>query len=250
MVRDSQVRLLRKKMADGLRQEAAAAAAGMSVRSARMWQDGPLPSETKEERAWRTRPDPFEAVWDKEVMPLLVADKHGVLEATTVARRVAPTTRRRIRPFAPLLVEDPKRDTAERYAISVDDLDAACPHHRRTKTKALVVGAIREREASPIDDDVDDRLPVTPSHRRLDGHTDQGADRDTRIRRRVLGTLALGAGRYDFTDFAAWMFGEGGCQSNDSRRPSLVAKFCVPKLLVGPLSRCCRCSSHARQNRS
>ena len=36
--------------------EAAAAAAGMSERTARKWQRGPLPSETKEPRTWRTRP--------------------------------------------------------------------------------------------------------------------------------------------------------------------------------------------------
>lgn len=84
MVRDAQVRLLRKKMAEGLTQEAAATAAGMSVRTARTWQEGPLPSETKEERTWRTRPDPFAAVWDAEIVPLLEADTRGVLEATTV----------------------------------------------------------------------------------------------------------------------------------------------------------------------
>ena len=35
----------------------------MSVRSACKWQSGPLPSETKQERWWRTRPDPFDGVW-------------------------------------------------------------------------------------------------------------------------------------------------------------------------------------------
>ncbi|RLB47277.1 MAG: hypothetical protein DRJ42_25750, partial [Deltaproteobacteria bacterium] len=46
----------------GKSQEAAAAAAGMSVRSARKWESGALPSQRKEPRAWRTRKDPFEAV--------------------------------------------------------------------------------------------------------------------------------------------------------------------------------------------
>src|ERR1700691_5337330 len=45
---------------------------------------GPLPSETKGPRTWRTRPDPFAGVWEAEVVPLLVADKAGVLEATTI----------------------------------------------------------------------------------------------------------------------------------------------------------------------
>ena len=45
--------------------------AGMSERSARKWQCGPLPSETKQERRWRTRPDPFDGVWEEEILPLL-----------------------------------------------------------------------------------------------------------------------------------------------------------------------------------
>ena len=84
MVRDEQVRLLRKKMTEGLTQQAAAAAAGMSERTARNWQEGPLPSEAKGERAWRTRKDPFQGVWEAEVVPLLRADEKGVLEATTI----------------------------------------------------------------------------------------------------------------------------------------------------------------------
>ena len=44
---------------EGKTLETAAAMAGMCVRSARKWQHGPLPSETKQERWWRTRPDPF-----------------------------------------------------------------------------------------------------------------------------------------------------------------------------------------------
>ncbi len=59
MVTDEQVRLLRQKRMDGKSQEAAAAAAGMSVRTARAWERGPLPSQTKKNRGWRTRKDPF-----------------------------------------------------------------------------------------------------------------------------------------------------------------------------------------------
>jgi transposase InsO family protein len=84
MVRDEQVRLLRTKMNEGTKQQTAAAAAGMCERSARRWQDGPLPSETKSERAWRTRKDPFGEVWEAEIVPLLNADERSVLEATTV----------------------------------------------------------------------------------------------------------------------------------------------------------------------
>lgn len=84
MVSDRQVRLLRKKRMENRTLEAAASAAGMSERTARAWQRGPLPSETKEPRAWRTRTDPFVEVWSTEIEPLLVADKEGRLEAKTV----------------------------------------------------------------------------------------------------------------------------------------------------------------------
>ena len=39
--------------------------AGMSIRSAQKWQCGPLPSETEQERWWRTRTDPFDGVWEE-----------------------------------------------------------------------------------------------------------------------------------------------------------------------------------------
>jgi hypothetical protein len=84
MVTDAQVRLLRKKMAEEKTIATAAAAAGMSERSAHTWKQGPLPSETKQRRSWRTRPDPFASVWDSEVVPLLAADTSNALEATTV----------------------------------------------------------------------------------------------------------------------------------------------------------------------
>ena len=68
----------------GKSQEAAAAAAGMSVRTARKWESGSLPSMSREPRSWRTRPDPFEGVWDEEVVPLLVRDEGRILQATTL----------------------------------------------------------------------------------------------------------------------------------------------------------------------
>ncbi len=84
MVTDEQVRLLRKKMTEGKTMATAAAAAGMSERSAYTWKQGGLPSETKTPRGWRTRPDPLAAIWESDVVPLLVADEGGVLEGTTI----------------------------------------------------------------------------------------------------------------------------------------------------------------------
>jgi hypothetical protein len=84
MVTNEQVRLLRQKRMNGKTQEAAAAAAGMSVRTARKWESGPLPSVEKSERDWRTRHDPFGGVWDEEIVPLLRRDEHRILQATTL----------------------------------------------------------------------------------------------------------------------------------------------------------------------
>lgn len=84
MVTDKQVRLLRKKRMQGKTLEAAAVAAGMTEKTARKWERGALPSASKTPRTWRTRPDPFEDVWEEEVEPLLVEDKDGKLEAKTI----------------------------------------------------------------------------------------------------------------------------------------------------------------------
>jgi hypothetical protein len=66
---------------NGNTQAAAAAASSMSLRTAREWDTGPVPSGTKQPRDWRTRPDPFADVWHTDVEPLLRSDTRGVLEA-------------------------------------------------------------------------------------------------------------------------------------------------------------------------
>ena len=84
MVTDQQVAILRQRRMEGKTQQTAAAMAGMSERSARKWQCGPFPSETKTERRWRTRPDPFDGVWEEEILPLLQGEAAGRLRATTI----------------------------------------------------------------------------------------------------------------------------------------------------------------------
>ena len=84
MVTDEQVRLLRKKMAEGKTMVSAAATAAMSERSAYVWKEGGAPTDTKEPRPGARDLDPFAPVWASEVVPLLKADEHGVLEATTI----------------------------------------------------------------------------------------------------------------------------------------------------------------------
>ena len=84
MVTDQQVVLLRQRRMEGKTQQTSAAMAGMSVRSAHKWQRGPLPSETGQERWWRTRTDTFDGVWEEEIEPLLQGEAAGRLRATTI----------------------------------------------------------------------------------------------------------------------------------------------------------------------
>ena len=84
MVTDAQVRRLREKRMEGTTVSAAAAAAGMGERTAHRWQRGALPSWAKAPRTWRTREDPFADVWLSEVVPRLVADTAGRLQALTL----------------------------------------------------------------------------------------------------------------------------------------------------------------------
>ena len=84
MVTNAQVRRLRENRMSGKTLAAAAAAAGMSERTARTWQRGALPSTAKAPRTWRTREDPFADVWQSEVVPQLVADTDGRLQALTL----------------------------------------------------------------------------------------------------------------------------------------------------------------------
>ena len=56
---------------EGKTQRTAAAMAGMSERSAGSGRAARCRRETKTERRWRTRPDPFDGVWEEEILPLL-----------------------------------------------------------------------------------------------------------------------------------------------------------------------------------
>jgi hypothetical protein len=63
-------------------QELAAAKAGMDVKTARKYlADGQLASERKPERHWRTRPDPFDQVWEEVRQQI---DANPGLEAKTL----------------------------------------------------------------------------------------------------------------------------------------------------------------------
>jgi hypothetical protein len=64
MKKDTEVRLLQRERQKGTSQGVAAARAGMSERTARKYERlGKLPSQVRERRDYRTRPDPFHEDW-------------------------------------------------------------------------------------------------------------------------------------------------------------------------------------------
>ena len=65
-----QENLYMNKRQQGQSQETAAAKGGISERSGRRIEKGERPSIPRE-RHWRTREDPFDAIWEKELVPLL-----------------------------------------------------------------------------------------------------------------------------------------------------------------------------------
>jgi hypothetical protein len=80
--RDLEVLRMRRERANGRTQEQAADRSGMSVRTARTYERlGQLPSQLKQPRRYRTRPDPFEADWPWVVKQL---ERDGALQATTL----------------------------------------------------------------------------------------------------------------------------------------------------------------------
>lgn len=82
MVTDAQIRRLKRLSKTEDTQELAAAKAGLDVKTARKYlKMGKLPSESKPERRWRTRRDPFERVWEE--IQQQVAGNPG-LEAKTI----------------------------------------------------------------------------------------------------------------------------------------------------------------------
>ena len=62
-VTDAQVKDLRKRLQQGTSLKMAALKSGMDRKSARKYREGPMPSESRKQRTWRTRRDPLESVW-------------------------------------------------------------------------------------------------------------------------------------------------------------------------------------------
>jgi hypothetical protein len=70
----------------GKTQATASAKSGMSERSGRRIDTGELQPCSNKQRYWRTRPDPFAAVWENEIVPLLT--KNPELTPTTLFERL------------------------------------------------------------------------------------------------------------------------------------------------------------------
>jgi hypothetical protein len=119
--------------------EAAAAAAGMSERSARTWQDGPMPSAVATARTWRTRADPFAEVWAAEIEPFLRSDEDGELLATTLMDELC---RRHPGKFEPGQVRTLQRQIRRWRAIVVDpDVRRSNAQVRRWRRTLVVMGS-------------------------------------------------------------------------------------------------------------
>jgi len=80
-ISDNQIRLYMQSQQDGNIQKIAAAQAGFSDRSARNLEQRSYQS-AKGKKRWKTRIDPFAAVWDSILVPLLAAEPQ--LEARTL----------------------------------------------------------------------------------------------------------------------------------------------------------------------
>ena len=82
MVADRQVRILMKSISKGKNYAASAACAGMDEKTARKYRRlGKFPSELQVSHNWRTREDPFSAVWEEVIEKL---DINPGLEAKTL----------------------------------------------------------------------------------------------------------------------------------------------------------------------
>jgi hypothetical protein len=81
-ITQQQVRLYMNGRKQGQTQVQSGAKAGMSERTGQRIDSGQVSAQENKERHWRTRKDPFEEVWDSEVVARL--EKQPALDATTL----------------------------------------------------------------------------------------------------------------------------------------------------------------------
>ncbi len=85
-INSEQVKVYMRKRKEGKTQETAAAKANISQRSGQRIEKDELQPDSKRKRNWRTRTDPFETVWESEIVPLL--DKKSALTPTTLFEKL------------------------------------------------------------------------------------------------------------------------------------------------------------------
>lgn len=85
-INSEQVKVYMKKRKEGKSQETAAAKANISERSGRRIDKNEFQPSSKQRRNWRTRADPFDEVWENEIVPLL--DKNPKLTPATLFEKL------------------------------------------------------------------------------------------------------------------------------------------------------------------
>ena len=86
MLTTRQIRLIEEARMQGKTQVQAAAVADVSERTVRSYESGGAPTKMTQRRTYRTREDPFDAVWDEVCVPLLQSDTKRKLTATGLLR--------------------------------------------------------------------------------------------------------------------------------------------------------------------
>jgi len=71
-INSEQIKVYKAARNNGKIQKTAAAMAGISERSGRRIEKGELRSGGSQKRYWRTHPDFFAGVWEREIVPLLI----------------------------------------------------------------------------------------------------------------------------------------------------------------------------------
>ncbi|MBF0469425.1 MAG: IS21 family transposase [Desulfamplus sp.] len=72
-INNNQIRIYMSLRTEGKEQITAAAKAGISESTGRRIETGEISASQKPSRDWRTRKDPFEEIWESDVVPLLTA---------------------------------------------------------------------------------------------------------------------------------------------------------------------------------
>jgi hypothetical protein len=146
-VTDAQVKELRAWLRQGSSLKKAARKADMDRKSARKYREGPLPSEVRAPRTWRTRPDPLAGVWAETEAKLSASLWH---EATFAewpgpgrGERAAAAARARDGAMLRTILEEDDKTPRSQVAARLRDLTFGS----MTSLGPIVIGSCRVRSA-------------------------------------------------------------------------------------------------------